>query len=189
AQGAGAVAGALIMAPLGARLGLGRMLGGTLVLFPLTLVGYSTSQSPWWAAATLFAVGLVYIGVLSGLSTVVQLRAPDAYRGRILSFYLVALGVAYPVGALVQGPVIDQIGVGWTTAGSALLLSAVLAAVALWRPRAVRAITSVTGPAAGSRAAPAAAEAEATVVPADVPAPPGAEPCPTPTAPTSAGPG
>jgi predicted MFS family arabinose efflux permease len=61
----------------------------------------------------------------------------------VLSFYLVALGVAYPIGSLVQGPVIDQIGVGWTTAGSALLLSLVMAAVALWRPALVRAITTL----------------------------------------------
>jgi MFS family permease len=166
AQGAGAVAGALILAPLAARLGLGRVLGWSLVLFPVSLVAYATSQTPWWGAATLFVVGLVYIGVLSGLSTVVQLRAPDAYRGRILSFYLVALGVAYPIGSLVQGPIIDQIGVGWTTAGSAAVLLTVMAAAVIWRPRTVRAITSVTGP--------------PPAVPGNIPAPPGGEPCPEP---------
>ena len=56
----------------------------------------------------------------------------SAYRGRVLSFFLVALGVSYPVGSLVQGPVANRIGVGWTTAGAALLLGAiVLTAVAL----------------------------------------------------------
>lgn len=143
AQGIGAVVGALALAPLASRLGRGRVLGWSLVLLPPALVGYSTSRTPWWGAVTLFTVGLVYIGVLSGLSTVVQLRAPAAYRGRVLSFYLVALGVAYPIGSLVQGPVIDRIGVGWTTAGSALLLSLVMAAVAAWRPALVRAITTL----------------------------------------------
>ena len=89
----------------------------------------------------LFAVGLVYIGVLSGLSTLVQLRAPQAYRGRILSFFLVALGVAYPIGSLAQGPVIDWIGLGWTTAGTALALSLIMAGVAFGRPGIVREIT------------------------------------------------
>jgi MFS family permease len=142
AQGVGAVAGALSLAPLASRLGRGRVLAWSLILLPVALAAYSTSQTPWWGAATLFAVGLVYIGVLSGLSTVVQLRAPDAYRGRVLSFYLVALGVAYPIGSLVQGPVIDRIGVGWTTAGTAVLLSLVMAAVAAWRPGVVQAIIS-----------------------------------------------
>jgi MFS family permease len=143
APGVGAVAGALALAPLVARMGRGRMLAWSLVLLPVALVAYSTSQTPWWGVAALFAVGLVYIGVLSGLSTVVQLRAPQAYRGRVLSFYLVALGVAYPIGSLVQGPVIDRIGIGWTTAGSALLLSLIMTAVAIWRPGLVRALTTL----------------------------------------------
>jgi MFS family permease len=140
AQGAGAVLGALCLAPLALRLGTGRVLAGCLILLPVTLVGYSTSQTRWWGVAALFIVGMVYIGVLSGLSTVVQLRAPQAYRGRILSFFLVALGVAYPIGSLVQGPVIDRIGVGWTTAGTAALLSLIMAVVALWRPGVARAM-------------------------------------------------
>jgi len=145
AQGAGAVLGALCLAPLALRLGSGRVLAGSLILLPVTLIGYSTSQTRWWGVAALFIVGMVYIGVLSGLSTVVQLRAPQAYRGRILSFFLVALGVAYPVGALVQGPVIDRIGVGWTTAGTAALLSLIMAVVALWRPGVARAIFTAAG--------------------------------------------
>jgi MFS family permease len=145
AQGAGAVVGALCLAPLASRLGSGRVLAGSLALLPVTLVAYSISPTRWWGGAALFVVGLVYIGVLSGLSTIVQLRAPQAYRGRILSFFLVALGVAYPIGALVQGPVIDRIGVGWTTAGTAVLLSLIMATVALWRPGVARAIFGAAG--------------------------------------------
>jgi MFS family permease len=142
AQGAGAVAGALCLAPLAYRLGRGRLLGWSLALLPLVLIGYSGSQRPWQGAAAIFVVGLVYIGVLSGLSTVVQLRAPEAFRGRILAFFLVALGVAYPIGSLVQGPIIDRIGIGWTTAGGAALLSLVMAVVAVGRRGIARAITS-----------------------------------------------
>ena len=147
AQGAGAVTGALCLAPLAARLGRGRVLGWSLALLPVLLAAYGASRTRWQGAATLFAVGLVYIGVLSGLSTLVQLHAPQDYRGRVLSFFLVALGVAYPVGALAQGPVIDRIGLGWTTAAAAGLLGLVMAAVAYWRPDMARAITG-DGPAA-----------------------------------------
>ena len=144
AQGIGAVAGALCLAPLASYLGRGRLLGWSLALLPPALLVYSASQAPWQGAVTLFVVGLIYIGVLSGLSTVVQLRAPEAYRGRILSFFLVALGVAYPVGSLVQGPVINRIGVGPTTAGTALLLLLIMAVTALRRPGFVRSITGET---------------------------------------------
>jgi MFS family permease len=140
AQGAGAVAGALCLAPLAARLGRGRLLAGNLALLPVVLIAYGAAQNRWQGAALLFTVGLVYIGVLSGLTTLVQLRAPQAYRGRVLSFFLVALGVAYPLGALAQGPVIDWIGLGWTTAGTALALSLIMAVVAWRKPGLVRLI-------------------------------------------------
>ena len=141
AQGAGAVIGALLLAPLAAFLGRGRLLAWNLAVLPLVLIAYGASQTRWEAAVLLFLVGLVYIGVLSGLTTVVQLRAPQAYRGRVLSFFLVALGVAYPLGSLVQGPVIDWVGLGWTTAGTSVLLSVIMAAVAFGKPGLVRAIT------------------------------------------------
>jgi MFS family permease len=141
AQGAGAVVGALLLAPLAALLGRGRLLAWNLAVLPLVLIAYGASPTRWTAAVLLFLVGLVYIGVLSGLTTVVQLRAPQAYRGRVLSFFLVALGVAYPIGSLAQGPVIDWIGLGWTTAGTSILLLLIMAAVAFGKPGVVRAIT------------------------------------------------
>jgi MFS family permease len=140
AQGIGAVAGAMCLAGLAARFGRGRVLAWSLAAFPVALVIYGSAQSLWWAAAGLFAVGLVYIGVLSGLSTVVQVRAPAAFRGRVLSLYLVALGVAYPIGALVQGPIVDRIGIGWTTTATALLLTVVLGAAAASLPGVRRAL-------------------------------------------------
>jgi predicted MFS family arabinose efflux permease len=78
--------------------------------------------------------------VLSGLQTVVQLHAPAAYRGRVLSFYLVALGIAYPIGALAQGPLADHVGVAWTTVTAALALSVVYVLVAWRSPRFVGAM-------------------------------------------------
>jgi MFS family permease len=140
AQGIGAVAGAMCLAGLAARFGRGRVLAWSLAAFPAALVVYGSAQSLWWAAAGLFAVGLVYIGVLSGLSTVVQVRAPAAFRGRVLSLYLVALGVAYPIGALVQGPVADRIGIGWTTTATAVLLTLVMALAAVSLPGVRRAL-------------------------------------------------
>jgi MFS family permease len=141
AQGLGAVTGALLMAPLAARIGRGRVLGWSVALLPLALIGYAVSPALWWGVAGLFAVGMIYLGVLSGLSTTVQLHAPQAFRGRVLSFFMVALGVSYPIGALLQGPVADHIGVGWTTACSAIALAAVIVAVVLLRPGFVRVIT------------------------------------------------
>ncbi len=140
AQGAGAVAGALILPALATRIGRGQTLAWSLALLPVVLIGYGAVRSLWLAVATLFLVGLVYMGVLSGLQTAAQLHAPAAYRGRVLSFFLVALGVAYPIGALAQGPVANHIGVGWTTVSAALALAVICLLVAWRSPGFVREI-------------------------------------------------
>jgi predicted MFS family arabinose efflux permease len=46
----------------------------------------------------------------------------------------VALGVSYPIGSLVQGPLADALGLAWTTAGASALLAIVLFALGLLRP-------------------------------------------------------
>jgi MFS family permease len=134
AQGIGAVVGALAISPLASRFGRGRILTGSLALLPPVLALYGFAPSLAFALPALFLVGLVYIFVLSGLSTVVQLRAPAEARGRVLSLYLVALGVSYPIGSLVQGPLADSVGLAWTTAGAAALLAISLGLVRVLRP-------------------------------------------------------
>ncbi len=147
AQGLGAVLGALLIAPIAERVGRGRLLIGALFVLPAVLVAYDLAPALAVAAGLLFLVGLVYIAVLSGLSTVVQLRAPLEFRGRILSLYLVALGVGYPVGSLVEGPIADRYGLPWTTSVAAMVLAAVLAVLSLARPQVFAALTSPAEPA------------------------------------------
>jgi MFS family permease len=138
AQGIGAVIGALAITPLAVRWGRGRVLVSQLIALTVALVMYAVSPSLAVAAVTLTIVGAIYIGVLSGLQTVVQLRAPDEYRGRILSIYLVALGVVYPIGSLIQGPLADHIGLGWTTSIFAMTLLGVLLVLSVVSPRTLR---------------------------------------------------
>ena len=157
AQGVGAVLGALVIPPLAQRYGRGRVLLASLALLPPVLVAYGFSSVIAVATGTLLVVGFVYIGVLSGLSTVVQLRAPSAFRGRILALYLMALGVAYPLGSLAEGPLADRVGLGWTTAGGAVLLAMALIGIAVARPGLFRAVTAepVAPGTAGQAASPA----------------------------------
>ena len=143
AQGVGAVLGALCVVPLADRIGLRRLLVADLVLCPLALVAYGYAPDVVTAVLALTVVGALYIGLLSGLSTVVQLRAPEAYRGRVLSLYLVALGVVYPIGALLQGAVADVVGLPATTAGFALALVVVVLALAWLRPSFLAALGDV----------------------------------------------
>ena len=60
--------------------------------------------------------------------------APEALRARILSLYMVALGIVYPLGAVLQGALGDRWGLRTVTAGGAVLYLLVLVAAGVARP-------------------------------------------------------
>ena len=62
------------------------------------------------ATLAIVVVGACYIGVLTGLNTVVQLRAPEHARGRVLGLYMMALGTIYPVGLVIEGAIAGAVG-------------------------------------------------------------------------------
>lgn len=156
AQGVGAVVGALMIAGLAARFGRRRLLVFYLIATPAALCVYAATSSVATAVVALTAVGALYIGILSGLSTVVLIRAPAQFRARVLSLYFVALGTIYPLGALIQGAVADQVGLGWATAGGAACLVAVVLGIAALRPDFLQ---SLDDPEPSEAPAPAAADA------------------------------
>jgi MFS family permease len=134
AQGVGAVIGAMVLPSLAEQVGRRRMVRGALFLLPLLLINYGLSPTLWWSLVTFVLVGAGYIAVLAGLNTVVQLRAPAASRGRVIGFYMMALGIIYPIGAVLQGLVADRIGIRPVTVGGALILLVVLGLLAALRP-------------------------------------------------------
>ena len=134
AQGVGAVTGALAVTPLVRRFGRRRTLIGHLTGLAAALAAYAAAPDLALAAGALLLVGAAYIGVLAGGNTIVQLNAPAALRGRMLGIYMMALGILYPVGALIQGALADRLGLRWVTAAGALLLLTALAAT-VWSGR------------------------------------------------------
>jgi len=145
AQGVGAVAGALTLASLARRYGHRRVLVFNLVVLPFLLAAYAAAPALWVAAVVLVAVGAFYVNVLSGLGTVVQLRAPAALRARILSLYMVALGTVYPLGAVLQGVLGDRWGLRAVTASGAAVYLVVLVAAGVSRPDLVRSLEDLPG--------------------------------------------
>ncbi|HEX6596416.1 MAG TPA: MFS transporter [Acidimicrobiales bacterium] len=135
AQGVGAVVGALMLAWLAERYGRRRVLVGDMVVLPVVLIAYGLSPNLATATVMLVLVGAAYVGLLSGFGAVVQLRAPEALRARVLSLYMVALGVIYPIGAIVQGFLGDRIGLRAVTAGTAVLYLMIVGLVAVTRPQ------------------------------------------------------
>ena len=148
AQGVGAVAGALMLPSIAERVGRRTMLSAALFVLPVLLVLYGLAPSLWVSAVAFLAVGAGYIAVLSGLNTVVQLRAPAAVRGRVLSIYMMGLGLVYPIGAVLQGTVADRTGVRTVTVVGAAALMATLAVIALVHPATFAALGDTPEPVA-----------------------------------------
>jgi MFS family permease len=140
AQGAGAVCMGLALGTLFARLGTRRVLLGVLTLLPVSLVLYALAPTLAFAMVAIFAVGALYLGTLSSFTTVAQLRAPAALRGRVVSVLMMLIGSLYPIGSIVQGAIADEIGLRATTTGAAVLLGALLMVWRILRPHAADAI-------------------------------------------------
>ena len=102
-SGAGAVAGATVVAWLGRfrHMGLTTLLVQAGLGAAIILLAFNRTLS--LSYALLFVCGLSWMIVISCLMSLVQLIAPNEMRGRVMSIYLVAFRGAMPLGSLVSG--------------------------------------------------------------------------------------
>jgi predicted MFS family arabinose efflux permease len=136
ALGVGAVIGALALGALRDRPpAVGPLIGAT-ALACAALVELSAVRHFWSAALTLVVVGVASIVSVAGVNTTLQLLAPDALRGRVMSLYTLVFGGVFPVGALLMGLLAERWGIRVTLAGAGGAgLTAVAAIAAWWRWR------------------------------------------------------
>jgi predicted MFS family arabinose efflux permease len=93
------------------------------------------------AAATLVVVGFSQIMFQATCNTLLQLSAPDALRGRIMSLYTVVFVGVNPFGALLIGYVAEHFSVPTACAAGGIggfLSVAVLTTLWRFRPRPAR---------------------------------------------------
>ncbi len=158
AQGLGAVTMALTLAAFALRFGPRRVLLAVLWGLPPALVAYAVMPELALSAVAIYFVGLLYLGALSSFTSIAQLRAPAAVRGRVLSVLQVLLGSLYPLGAVLQGAIADAIGLRATTAGAAVLMLLLLIGARVMWPRFAEAVDApvaeLHGEASGSVEAP-----------------------------------
>ena len=102
-SGAGAVAGALIIAWLGKfkHMGLTTLL--VQLVFGGLVVALGVSRSLWLTYALLFLTGAGLMFMLSAGMSLVQMIAPNEMRGRVMSIYMVAFRGGMPLGSLASG--------------------------------------------------------------------------------------
>jgi predicted MFS family arabinose efflux permease len=126
AMGVGAVAGAL---GLGARANpeprLGLLLGAGAVACS-GLLGLSAVRHVSTAVPLLLVIGCAGVVAVTGCNTALQLAAPDALRGRVMSLYTWIFGGVFPIGSFLVGAISERHGVS-----AAFLLSGALGLVLL----------------------------------------------------------
>jgi MFS family permease len=128
AFGGGALVGALFGAALG-RASWKILLAG-MTGFSVSLLALAPVRNALLAAALLFVTGLCFTLWTSDANSILQLSAPDALRGRVVSLFLFAFAGFAPIGGLLAGWLVDVGGTELSFAVSGLtgLLAAAYAA-------------------------------------------------------------
>ncbi len=137
ALGVGAVSGALAVGSL--RHGqqpLGMMFGAATIACT-GLATFTVIRSFSVAVVDLFVIGFFGLILVASCNTAMQLTAPDALRGRVMSLYALIWGGVFPIGSFLVGSISQAWGVprAFLTMGSVGLASLVSLAV-WWRVRA-----------------------------------------------------
>jgi MFS family permease len=121
ALGAGAIVGAVVLAPVRARLSTNGMLTTAGVLYAAALAAIMLVPNFATALVTLVLGGLAWMAVTSTLVAELQLFLPTWVRARGLAVYTVTFTGSMTVGALLWGLVAEGIGLQ-----AAMLISAVV---------------------------------------------------------------
>jgi MFS family permease len=109
--GVGAVSGALTLGAVGrARPALPLTFASAAVACA-GILGTAAAREFWTAVAALFVTGFFAVVVTASCNTTLQLTAPDALRGRVMSLYTFVFGGTVPFGAFLVGFVSEHWGV------------------------------------------------------------------------------
>lgn len=114
AAGAGAFIAALYMAARKTVIGLGKLLMFCLIIFGISMlfIAFSTHILP--VLVFLFFAGFAMIVSISSVNTMIQTISDEDKRGRVMSFYAMALLGITPIGNLLAGSVASTIGIPYT---------------------------------------------------------------------------
>ena len=124
-SGAGAVAGALVVAWLGRFHHMGLALLLVQVLFGALTVAFALSRVLALSHVLLLLGGAALIVVFALSASLVQLIAPDHMRGRVMSIYNVAFRGGMPLGSFVSGSIASMTSAPLVLSVNGVLLAAV----------------------------------------------------------------
>lgn len=135
--GVGALTGAVVLAARKSVLGLGRVIPLAATAFGASLVAFSFSRWLWLSYVLMFVVGFGMMQQMASSNTILQTISPDDRRGRVMSYYTMAIVGMMPFGSLFSGWLAARIGAPLALAigGAFCLLGAGMFALRLGRIR------------------------------------------------------
>jgi hypothetical protein len=112
--GAGALTGAIYMASRKSVIGLGRIISMFSGILGFMVLLASFSKWTFMSLALFYVGGLSMIMTIAAINTMIQTIADEDKRGRVMSFYAMALMGTTPFGNLLAGSVASAIGIPYT---------------------------------------------------------------------------
>jgi MFS family permease len=110
AVGVGALLGAVFLANRRTVVGLGKVLPLAAGLFGAGLIGFSLSRVLWVSLFLLLLTGIGFMVNMAASNTLLQTLVEDSKRGRVMSFYTMAIVGITPFGSLLAGGLAHRIG-------------------------------------------------------------------------------
>jgi MFS family permease len=110
AAGGGALCGAIYLAQRKTVAGLERVIPLMTGLFSLGLIGFALARHEWLSLLFLWFVGFGLMVQMASSNTILQTIVDEDKRGRVMSFYVMCVMGATPIGSLLAGAVADRLG-------------------------------------------------------------------------------
>jgi len=126
--GVGAVIGGVYLASRKTVLGLGKILAISAGIFGSGLIAFSLSKNLWLSLSMLLIVGFGMIVQIAASNTILQTITEEDKRGRVMSFYTMAVVGMSSFGNLLAGTLANKIGAPYTIliSGAFCILGAVI---------------------------------------------------------------
>jgi predicted MFS family arabinose efflux permease len=121
ASGVGALISALSLAARKTVVGLTHNLQTSATMLGVGLVLFAVSKTLWLSVLLMAVVGFGIMQALAVSNTIIQTLISDEKRGRVMSYYTMAVAGATPFGSLVVGAVANRLGAPITLVGAGLL--------------------------------------------------------------------
>ena len=133
--GAGAFAGALLVAYLGDFRRKGWLVLGGAILFGICITNFALTKVLAFSLTFLFGLGFALVVSVATTNTLLQKLVTDQMRGRVMSMFILSFMGTMPIGNIVAGALSNRFGPQTTLAAGGLIVTVFGTAVTIFNKR------------------------------------------------------